>query len=539
MGSEALGAARETTPAERRRLHPASLLFSIGRTLRALLFPALVALLSGSETFWAIVGLVMGVPAIGLAIVRHLTLRWSLRPEELFVEEGLWFRSERHVPYARIQDVDLVQGPVHRLLGVAEVRVQTAGGSEPEAVLRVLGLPDVEVLRAAIRAPGRDPGHAPDPSPVHGSAAPRDEASPPEAPHVLVEGIPLGRLVALGLVLHRGLAVVGAGFVLLVEADLLQPLVERLPLAPWLAGWVERPGGPFLLVLVLLVGGLAAFALLSIAWSVVRFGGYRLERIGEVLHVRCGLLTRVLASVPLARIQSLTVEETWMHRLFGCATLVARTAGATAGEDDPSAALRHRFVPIVPVSEVPALATSLLPGTSLEGLTWHPLGPGAAGRAARRAVLLLLLVVSPLLGVVLWSLRERAALPALLVLVFLAAVLGSLAALAVRRTRWARTPWGFVFQRGVLTRRTTLLPADRIQTVRTAQSPFDRRRDHATLTLDAAGGARHASEVRTRYMAVDQARAVHDGLASAAAATEYRSRACLPAAGARDVGGRA
>ena len=108
MVSETLDAAPARSTALRRRLHPTSPLFSIARTLRVLLLPAIVALLSGSETVWAILGLVMGVPAIGLAVVRHFTLRWSLRPEELFVEEGLWFRSERHVPYSRIQDVDLV-----------------------------------------------------------------------------------------------------------------------------------------------------------------------------------------------------------------------------------------------------------------------------------------------------------------------------------------------------------------------------------------------------------------------------------------------
>ncbi len=41
----------------------------------------------------------------------------------------------------------MLQNPLHRLLGVAEVRVETASGSEPDATLRVLSLADVDRLK--------------------------------------------------------------------------------------------------------------------------------------------------------------------------------------------------------------------------------------------------------------------------------------------------------------------------------------------------------------------------------------------------------
>ena len=42
------------------------------------------------------------------------------------------------MPYARIQNVDGVQTVFHRLLKVVDVKVQTAGGNEPEATMSVL-----------------------------------------------------------------------------------------------------------------------------------------------------------------------------------------------------------------------------------------------------------------------------------------------------------------------------------------------------------------------------------------------------------------
>ena len=56
------------------------------------------------------------------------------------------------MPVDRIQNVDLVQNPLHRMLRVAEVRVETASGTEPEATLRVLSMADVAKLRSEIFA---------------------------------------------------------------------------------------------------------------------------------------------------------------------------------------------------------------------------------------------------------------------------------------------------------------------------------------------------------------------------------------------------
>lgn len=496
-----------------RRLHPWSIAFSLGHAVRVLLLPALVALVSRNETVWAIVGGAVAGPTIGVAFARYLTLRWTLGPDELHVRKGILFRSRRHIPYARIQDVEVLQGVLHRCLGVAEVRLQTASGAEPEAVLRVLGLPDVEALRAAVRpraTAGADDARAP---------------APPEPPavEVLVARIPLEWLVGLGLVLHRGLAVVAGAFALLWEADLVEPIVERLPLGGWLGDLSASAGGAFLAGVLLLTGGVIVFALLSVLWSIVRFGGYRLERAAGLLHVRSGLLTRVQATVPHLRIQSLTIEETWMHRLLGAATISVRTAGGTAEAEDPVGQLRRRFVPILPAARVPQLVAALLPGVDIERPAWRPLGVGAPRRARRRALLLLLGPAGLALGGALAAVGGSALPVGLAILAPLAVGVAVCATAAAQRTRWALLPWGFAFRRGVLNRRTTLLPADRIQTVRTVESPFDRRCRHATLALDAAGGPPHTCEVQARYLDAGTARTLHAALAAAAARTEYRT----------------
>ena len=66
------------------------------------------------------------------------------------IRTGAISKNERHIPYSRIQNVDGVQTVFHRLLKVVDVKVQTAGGNEPEATMSVLPVADFEDMRRRV-----------------------------------------------------------------------------------------------------------------------------------------------------------------------------------------------------------------------------------------------------------------------------------------------------------------------------------------------------------------------------------------------------
>jgi len=55
--------------------------------------------------------------------------RFTFTGDEIIVEKGVWWRRRDIVPYNRITNVSVIQGPISRMLGLATVRVQTAGFS--------------------------------------------------------------------------------------------------------------------------------------------------------------------------------------------------------------------------------------------------------------------------------------------------------------------------------------------------------------------------------------------------------------------------
>ena len=78
---------------------------------------------------FGILGFVAQIP-FTLAVVK---LEWELRwymvtDRSLRIRAGIWTVTESTMSFANIQHVEIRQDPVQRLLGIADVRVQSAGG---------------------------------------------------------------------------------------------------------------------------------------------------------------------------------------------------------------------------------------------------------------------------------------------------------------------------------------------------------------------------------------------------------------------------
>ena len=94
-----------------RRLHPLSWVFTAAQFAKGFIVPALLLLVAsggGSYELWG--GLFIG-PVIAAALVQYRVYRYRLAADEMVVRDGVFTRTERRIPYARIQNIDLVQNP--------------------------------------------------------------------------------------------------------------------------------------------------------------------------------------------------------------------------------------------------------------------------------------------------------------------------------------------------------------------------------------------------------------------------------------------
>ena len=62
------------------------------------------------------------------------SLRYCFEGDRLVAHSGVWYHSKVFIPYARITDINVQQGPLERRFGIHRVFVQTAGSYLPAAV---------------------------------------------------------------------------------------------------------------------------------------------------------------------------------------------------------------------------------------------------------------------------------------------------------------------------------------------------------------------------------------------------------------------
>ena len=76
---------------------------------------------------------------------------WALADNELHVAWGVWTQVHTIVPLARVQHIDVAQGPLERANGVAKLIVHTAGTAHATVVLTGITRPTAEDLPDTIR----------------------------------------------------------------------------------------------------------------------------------------------------------------------------------------------------------------------------------------------------------------------------------------------------------------------------------------------------------------------------------------------------
>lgn len=83
------------------------------------------------------------------------TMLYKLTQNEMVWRRGVWFKTTGIVPYNRITNIDIVQGPISRNLGIASIKIQTAGysgysGGGRIAEIKIEGVEQFEDLRELI-----------------------------------------------------------------------------------------------------------------------------------------------------------------------------------------------------------------------------------------------------------------------------------------------------------------------------------------------------------------------------------------------------
>ncbi len=84
------------------------------------------------------------------------TVSYTLSEDRIIFQGGLWWKRKSFVPYNRITNIDVLQGPLSRSFGVGKVSIQTAGysgqagGGRRFSEIAIFGVKDFEQIKDSI-----------------------------------------------------------------------------------------------------------------------------------------------------------------------------------------------------------------------------------------------------------------------------------------------------------------------------------------------------------------------------------------------------
>ncbi|MBC7290874.1 MAG: PH domain-containing protein, partial [Actinotalea sp.] len=392
-----------------------------------------------------VLGLLLGV---GYSALAWRMTRYAIGEEAVHLRQGVLFRQHRAARLDRIQAIDVVQPLLARVIGLAELKVEVAGGAGSAVELSFLRETEAQQLRAEILAraagvrvgrvpsgslpPGVPPATPPGAMPPGAGPVPDVPSFGPAAtaPEREVLAVPPGRLVAS--ILLSGAAVVTAAavlgiLVLAVALGEVGPVLAAFPVLLGTAGYlVQRFNSEF---------------------------GFRAALSPDGIRLRHGFTSARAQTLPPGRVQAVSVVQPLLWRRHDWWRVQVNVAGyGLADQQDVSVLL-----PVGDREEALLALWLVQPDLGTEdprGLLGHALsGDGADGG----------FVTSPR--------RARWLDP-----------------LSWRRNGFALTDRVLLSRSGRLVRRLTVVPHERTQSLGLVQGPWQRRLRLASFALHSTPG---------------------------------------------------
>ncbi len=300
----------------------------------------------------------IGLVTLGFAYLRWSRFRYGIGATEIIIESGVLSRNRRTIPFSRIQDVDVERKLLHRVFGLAKVKVESGGGGKDEGSLDSVSIAEADRIRAAVRhAKGQHIA-------VAGLSA------VPEERDDIIYALPLAKVLKFGLFSYSfsSLAAIAGGlWYLYTQLDDVLGGTDRL---------VKQAQGyaPARLAPSWVLGGIALLLFLALITSVgkvlLRDYDFRLTRDARGLRRTRGLLTRTEVMIPKQRVQLGLITSGPIWARFGYEALALQTLGSGDGLSGHQVAApfatRHDVMPIL--DELPTL---IVP----DGVAFQPVSP--------------------------------------------------------------------------------------------------------------------------------------------------------------------
>lgn len=328
---------------EAKRHHPLTIVLKLWKLARFSFVIAvyLFVIKFGSDSVSLKLGRIAFFLFLGVAVLvillNWLTHKYKLDEASFHLYKGVFTKSRRTIPFAKIQNVNRRTTFFHRLFNVTSIRFETGLAGEEAAVeFEVISLAAADILEKQAASPASGGPAAVDEG---GAAEPHAEAvKPRRTVHFTPSRMDTLRASFTSL-----------SFLLLIPllASVYSKIEQIFEVEQEAEGLFSVIRDSWWTAAILIVALVAASVVFGIVRTFMKYGKYEISSDSDRIYITKGMVDETVFSIAKQRIQAVEMTQSVLKRLLGLAEVKLISAGGLGeGEDKLEISSLYPFLPV-------------------------------------------------------------------------------------------------------------------------------------------------------------------------------------------------
>ncbi len=452
------------------RLHPLTIFYRAVISSPQLLIIIYFTIIRGDigQLITVIVIIVWAIMAFPFIFLNYYFFTYIITSKEIIIHSGVFSRRQRNIPIEKIQNVEITQNFLQRILSLAKVSIETAGESGVEANLEFVSNKRAEHIRETIKN--------------YQKKIESDELI--EKPEGTIEQVTIAKgqknlVYAMSIkdnIIYGALRFRPILFAIVIW---LLGLAQQFYLIPdyWemdysdIQSFIASINQWELIILLFLFVLLASILsiLLDIILTTNQYYGFRLYKEMDKLQAEHGLLSKRKFTIPLKKLQMLVMRSNFVMRKFDYWGFLLETAGFKEAQKGSKT-----VIPIAKKNTILELIDKVLNIEFIEEFEQ------VSRKTIRRAMVRYVLILGPVLAILSYF-----SLYFLWLLIF-APFLYFGAVLMYKNRGYKIYSDKLQIKQGYFFQKISIAPIDKIQSVNVVETFFQQRLGLATIHIDTA-----------------------------------------------------
>lgn len=336
-----------------KRYNPLLMLFDSWKLMKKSIFFVILLFVikSDSQSNFVIYGryiffLVFGITLISI-ILKWLTHKYQLDNTSFHLYEGIFSKSERTIPFSKIQNVNRHTSLFHRIFKVTSISFETGMNGEEAAVkFEVISQNEADRIETHMTNADRNEWT---PTTLF-SKVEADNVNPKRTTHFKPTRKDILKASFTSQSFLVLIPVIISFYFKIKDIFHVEEVAEGI--------FKELMSSWWLITIIIIVLGIAA-AIFGIVRTFLKYGKYEISSDQERIYITKGLIDEIAFSIAKEKVQAIEIKQSLMKRLFGLAEVKLTSAGNPNLEEGKLEI--NSLYPFLPIKRAYEMISEILP----------------------------------------------------------------------------------------------------------------------------------------------------------------------------------